>query len=93
MRRILVSAAAIVALWTGSSLQSSKAQWSSLIRPIWSRTSSARCKNTQAVLNQITQISHEVQSLAYQAQNLQGNASECVEQRDRAIHDAIRQSS
>jgi P-type conjugative transfer protein TrbJ len=28
-------------------------------------------QNTQTVLNQITQISHEVQSLAYQAQNLQ----------------------
>jgi P-type conjugative transfer protein TrbJ len=72
MRRILVSAAAIVALWTGSSLQSSKAQWvvidpTNLVENIISAL-----QNTQAVLNQITQISHEVQSLAYQAQNLQG---------------------
>jgi len=71
MRRILVTAVAVAVLWTGSSIQSSKAQWvvvdpSNLVENIISAL-----QNTQAVLNQITQISHEVQSLAYQAQNLQ----------------------
>src|ERR1700674_4865335 len=71
MRRILFSAAAIVALWTGSGIQSTKAQWvvvdpTNLVENIISAL-----QNTQTVLNQITQISHQVQSLAYQAQNLQ----------------------
>ena len=71
MRRILFSAVAIVVLWTGSSIQPSKAQWvvvdpTNLIENIISAL-----QNTQAVLNQVTQLSHEVQSLGYQAQNLQ----------------------
>jgi P-type conjugative transfer protein TrbJ len=71
MRRILFTAAAIVALWTGSSTQSSQAQWvvvdpTNLVENIISAL-----QNTQAVLNQVTQLSHEVQSLSYQAQNLQ----------------------
>jgi type IV secretion system protein TrbJ len=71
MRRILCSAVAILALWTGSSIQSSRAQWvvidpTNLVENIISAL-----QNTQTVLNQITQISHEVQSLAYQSQNLQ----------------------
>ena len=71
MKRILFSAAAIVALWSGSAIQSSKAQWvvvdpTNLVENIISAL-----QNTQTVLNQVTQISHEVQSLAYQAQNLQ----------------------
>jgi type IV secretion system protein TrbJ len=75
MRQILFSAVAIVALWTGSSIQSSKAQWvvvdpTNLVENIISAL-----QNTQTVLNQITQISHEVQSLAYQAQNLQNMPS------------------
>jgi P-type conjugative transfer protein TrbJ len=71
MRRILFSALAIAALWTGSTIQSSRAQWvvvdpTNLVENIISAL-----QNTQTVLNQITQISHEVQSLSYQAQNLQ----------------------
>jgi P-type conjugative transfer protein TrbJ len=71
MRRIFFSAAAIAALWVGSGTQSSKAQWvvvdpTNLVENIISAL-----QNTQTVLNQITQISHEVQSLAYQSQNLQ----------------------
>jgi type IV secretion system protein TrbJ len=71
MKRILFSAVAIAALWTGSAIQSSRAQWvvvdpTNLVENIISAL-----QNTQTVLNQITQISHEVQSLAYQAQNLQ----------------------
>src|SRR5271168_2152175 len=71
MRRVFVSVVAIAALWTGSAIQSSRAQWvvvdpTNLVENIISAL-----QNTQAVLNQITQISHEVQSLAYQAQNLQ----------------------
>jgi P-type conjugative transfer protein TrbJ len=75
MRQILFSAVAIVALWTGFSIQSSKAQWvvvdpTNLVENIISAL-----QNTQTVLNQITQISNEVQSLAYQAQNLQNMPS------------------
>jgi len=71
VRRILFTAAAFVALWTGSSIQSSQAQWvvvdpTNLVENIISAL-----QNTQAVLNQVTQLSHEVQSLSYQAQNLQ----------------------
>ena len=71
MRRILLSAAAIMVLWTGPGIQTSKAQWvvvdpTNLVENIISAL-----QNTQTVLNQVTQISHEVQSLAYQAQNLQ----------------------
>jgi P-type conjugative transfer protein TrbJ len=70
MRRILLSAVAIAALWTGGGIQASKAQWvvvdpTNLVENIISAL-----QNTQTVLNQITQISHEVQSLAYQSQNL-----------------------
>jgi type IV secretion system protein TrbJ len=72
MKRILFSALAIAALWSGSGIQTSRAQWvvvdpTNLVENIISAL-----QNTQTVLNQITQISHEVQSLSYQAQNLQG---------------------
>ena len=71
MKRILFSALAIAALWSGSGIQTSRAQWvvvdpTNLVENIISAL-----QNTQTVLNQITQISHEVQSLGYQAQNLQ----------------------
>lgn len=71
MRRLLLSAATIIALCVGPGIQSSKAQWvvvdpTNLVENIISAL-----QNTQTVLNQITQISHEVQSLSYQAQNLQ----------------------
>src|ERR1700728_1118742 len=71
MKRILFSAVAIAALWTGSAIQSSRAQWvvvdpTNLVENIISALQS-----TQTVLNQVTQISHEVQSLAFQVQNLQ----------------------
>jgi len=72
MKRVLFSALAIAALWSGSGIQTSRAQWvvvdpTNLVENIISAL-----QNTQTVLNQITQISHEVQSLSYQAQNLQG---------------------
>jgi type IV secretion system protein TrbJ len=75
MKRVLFSAVAIVAVWGGSAIQSSRAQWvvvdpTNLVENIISAL-----QNTQTVLNQITQISHEVQSLAYQAQNLQSMPS------------------
>jgi type IV secretion system protein TrbJ len=71
MKRILLSTVAILVLWAGPGIQSSKAQWvvvdpTNLVENIISAL-----QNTQTVLNQITQISHEVQSLAYQSQNLQ----------------------
>lgn len=71
MKQTFFSAVAIIALWAGSSIEPTKAQWvvvdpTNLVENIISAL-----QNTQTVLNQITQISHEVQSLAYQAQNLQ----------------------
>jgi type IV secretion system protein TrbJ len=71
MKRLLFSAAAILALWTSSSIQPSRAQWVVLDPTNLVENIISALQNTQTVLNQITQISHEVQSLAYQAQNLQ----------------------
>jgi type IV secretion system protein TrbJ len=71
MKRVVVSAAAFLVLWIGSSVQSSRAQWVVLDPTNLVENIISALQNTQTVLNQITQISHEVQSLAYQAQNLQ----------------------
>jgi len=71
MKQLLFSAAAILALWTGSSIQPSRAQWVVLDPTNLVENIISALQNTQTVLNQITQISHEVQSLAYQSQNLQ----------------------
>lgn len=71
MKRMLVSTVTVLAVWIGAGVQESKAQLvvvdpTNLVQNIISAL-----QNTQAVLNQIVQLSHEVQSLAYQAQNLQ----------------------
>src|SRR5271169_5022454 len=71
MKKTLLSAVAIAALWAGSSMQPSKAQYVVLDPTNLVENIISALQNTQTVLNQITQISHEVQSLAYQAQNLQ----------------------
>jgi type IV secretion system protein TrbJ len=71
MRQTLLSAVAIAVLWAGSSMQPSKAQYVVLDPTNLVENIISALQNTQTVLNQITQISHEVQSLAYQAQNLQ----------------------
>jgi P-type conjugative transfer protein TrbJ len=75
MKKSLFAAVASAALLAGTTSQVARAQWvvvdpSNLVENIISAL-----QNTQAVLNQITQISHEVQSLAYQSQNLQGMPS------------------
>ena len=71
MKKAFFGAVASIALMVGSSTQVAQAQWivldpSNLIENIISAL-----QNTQTVLNQITQISQEVQSLGYQVQNLQ----------------------
>jgi P-type conjugative transfer protein TrbJ len=71
MKQAFFSAVAIIALWAGSSIQPTKAQWVVLDPTNLVENIISALQNTQTVLNQITQISHEVQSLAYQAQNLQ----------------------
>jgi type IV secretion system protein TrbJ len=71
MKQACFSAVAIIALWAGSSIEPTKAQWVVLDPTNLVENIISALQNTQTVLNQITQISHEVQSLAYQAQNLQ----------------------
>jgi P-type conjugative transfer protein TrbJ len=71
MKQAFFSAMAIIALWAGSSIEPTKAQWVVLDPTNLVENIISALQNTQTVLNQITQISHEVQSLAYQAQNLQ----------------------
>jgi P-type conjugative transfer protein TrbJ len=71
MKQAFFSAVAIIALWAGSSIEPSRAQWVVLDPTNLVENIISALQNTQTVLNQITQISHEVQSLAYQAQNLQ----------------------
>lgn len=71
MRQTLLSAVAIAALWAGSSMAPTKAQYVVLDPTNLVENIISALQNTQTVLNQITQISHEVQSLAFQAQNLQ----------------------
>jgi type IV secretion system protein TrbJ len=71
MKRILVSGVAILALWAGSSGESARAQWAVIDASNLVENIVSALQNTQTVLNQVTQLSHEVQSLAYQSQNLQ----------------------
>src|SRR5271165_1531216 len=71
MKKTLLSTVAIAALWAGSSMQPSKAQYVVLDPTNLVENIISALQNTQTVLNQITQISHEVQSLSLQAQNLQ----------------------
>ncbi len=71
MRQTLLSAVVIAALWAGSSMAPTKAQYVVLDPTNLVENIISALQNTQTVLNQITQISHEVQSLAFQAQNLQ----------------------
>jgi len=59
------------ALLVGSSVQVAKAQWIVSDPGNLVETTVSALKNIQIALNQITQLSHEVQSLANQAQNLQ----------------------
>lgn len=71
MKKHLLSTLAAAAMCAGLNTDTAKAQVvvmdpTNLVENIVSAL-----QNTQAVLNQITQISHEVQSLAFQAQNLQ----------------------
>ena len=71
MKRMLLSTVAILAVWVGSSIAPSRAQWVVVDPTNLVENLISALQNTQTVLNQITQLSHEVQSLAYQAQNLQ----------------------
>lgn len=62
--------AAILAV--GALPKSAHAQWAVIDHPNLVQSIISALENTQAVSNQITQLAHEIQSLAFQAQNLQG---------------------
>jgi len=71
MKKPLLAALACAALMTGGTSQVAQAQFAVIDPANLIENIISALQNTQTVLNQITQISHEVQSLAYQAQNLQ----------------------